>query len=60
MTAKKKTAKKPKRLRATAILSRKGYVERIHECYWGQGISMATHDVLMQHDAALRKAARRA
>lgn len=37
-----------------AILTRKGYVERIHECWRGQGMSAATHDVLIHHDAALR------
>jgi hypothetical protein len=39
-----------------AILSRKAYVERIHACYRLQGMGMATHDVLMHHDAALRAA----
>lgn len=38
------------------ILSRRGYVERIHEGGRG-GYGIATHDVLIYHDAALRAVA---
>lgn len=36
------------------ILTRKGYCERINDAWRGQGMSAATHDVLLHHDAALR------
>lgn len=36
------------------ILTREEYAERINDAYFDQGMGMATHDVLLHHDAALR------